>query len=63
MVKDYERQLTKMGGTTMGQEGYGTAMHATEDLSDGELMTEAVTKYAERDTQAEERMAQMEAKF
>ena len=47
----------------MGQEGYGTAMNAVEDLNDGDSLTEAVTKYAKRATQAEERMAQMEAKF
>ena len=41
----------------MGQELYGTAKHATEYLTDGNSLTEAVTKYAERATQAEERMA------
>ena len=46
----------------MGQEGYGTDMHAVEDLTDGDLLAELVTKYAERATQAEERMAQMDAK-
>ena len=63
MVEDYKRRLTKTGGTTMGREGYGTAMHAAEKLTDGDSMTEAVTKYVERATQAEERMAQMEAEF
>ena len=63
MVKYYERQLTETGVTTMGQEGYVIALHATEDLTDGDLLTEAVTKCAERSMQAEERMAQMEAKF
>ena len=38
-------------------------MHAAEDLTDGDYLTEAVTKHAEIPTQAEERMAQMEAKF
>ena len=47
----------------MGQEGYGTAIHAAEDLTDGDSLTESVTKYVERATQAEECMAQMEAKF
>ena len=36
MVEDYARQLTKTGGTTMGQEGYITAMHSAEDLTDGD---------------------------
>ena len=29
MVEEYERQLTETGSTTMGQEVYVTAMHAT----------------------------------
>ena len=63
MVEYYKRQITKTGGTTVGQEGYGTAMNNAEDLTDGDSLTEAVKKYVERATQAEERMAQMEAKF
>ena len=47
----------------MVQDGYGTAMHAAEDLTDGGSLTEAVTKYAERATQSEEQMAQIKAKF
>ena len=39
IVKYYKRQLTKMGGATMGQEGYGTAMHAAEYLSDEYSLT------------------------
>ena len=62
MFEDYERQLAKRGGGTMSQEGYGTSMQAAEDLTDGYLLTEAVTEYAERATQSKERTAQMEAK-
>ena len=47
----------------MGQEGYGIALHSREDLTDGYSLTEAVTKCAERTTQAEECMAQMEDNF
>ena len=47
----------------MGQEVYGAFMNAAEDLTDGDSLTEAITKYTERATQAEEHMAQMEAKF
>ena len=47
----------------MVQEGYSIDMHSAEDLTDGDSMTEAVKKYAEGATQAEERMVQMEAKF
>ena len=62
MVKDYKIKLTKTGVTTRGQEGYGTAMHDTEELTNGNSLTEAFTKYAERVTQEKERMAQMEEK-
>ena len=62
MVKYYKRKLTKTGVTTMGQEGYGTSMHDAEELTDGNSLREAVTKYAERATQEKERMAQMEEK-
>ena len=62
MVGDYGRHITKTGGTIMGQEGYITAMHAAKDLTDGYLLTKAVTKHAERVTQVEEHMAQMEEK-
>ena len=63
MVEDYDRQITKMGGTTKGKEGYGTYMHAVEYLTDGDFLTEAVTKYAERATQVGERMVHMEANY
>ena len=60
MVKDYERQLTEMGYKTTVHKGYGIAMHTTEDLTEGYSMTDAGTKCAERVTQDEESMAQME---
>ena len=53
-------KLTETGVTIMGNEGYGTSMHATEDLTDGGFMTEAVTKYVERSIQVEEQMLQIE---
>ena len=52
MVEDYERQIAKTGVTTIRQEGYGTTMHAMDDLTNENSPTEAVTKYAERVTQA-----------
>ena len=60
MVKYFKRQLTKTGGGTMGQEEYGTSIHTMEELTDRDLLMEAVTKYVEREKQVEERMAQME---
>ena len=47
----------------MGQEGYVIAMNSTEDHTGRDSFTEAITKYAERATQAESRMSQMEANF
>ena len=37
----------KRGGTKMGKEGYGIAMHAAEDLTNGYLLREVVTNYSE----------------
>ena len=34
-------------------------MHVAEDLTGGDFLTEEVVKYAERATQAEDRMAQI----
>ena len=47
----------------MVKDGCGTTVHTAEDLTDGDFLTEAVIKYAERATQDEELMAQMEEKF
>ena len=52
VIEDYERQLTEMVVTAMGQKGCNTAMHATEDLAEVDLLTDSVTKYTEIATQA-----------
>ena len=57
MIEYYEQRITKKEVTIVGQERYGTSMHAREDLTHEDFLTEAVIKYAERSTQAEERMA------
>ena len=62
MVEEYEIQPADTGGTNVVHEVYGTAMNTTEDITDGHLLTEAVTKYAARATQSGERMVQMEEK-
>ena len=46
MVEDYGWQLTKTGGTTMRKEGYGTDIPVAKDLTNGDSLMEAVTKYA-----------------
>ena len=63
MVGYQDRQLTDTGVTTTEKKGYGTAMHAKEDLTEGYSLTEAVTKHGERATQAEQLMSQMEEIF
>ena len=62
MINEYELKTNEGGGTTMGQE-LGVAMHTTDTNTEENSLTEAVTKYAERATRAEDNMAEMEAKF
>ena len=62
MINEYELKITEGGGTTMGQE-FRIAMHATDTNTEEDSPTEAVTKYAERETRAEANMAEIEEKF
>ena len=62
MITEYELKITEGGGTPMGQE-FGVAIHTTDTTTDEDSLMEAVTKYAERATQAEANMNKMEAKF
>ena len=48
MVGEYERMLTEGSGITIHQEGYGTAFHAEETMSNEETLTETIVKYAQR---------------
>ena len=57
MVGKYERMLAEGLGTTIHQEGYGTAFHAKEAISDEESLTETIMKYAELASQAESRVS------
>ena len=52
-IAEYEKMLATNGGTTMGQEGYGTggAYSAIDD--DLSSLAESIVQYAERTTQAE----------
>ena len=45
MVGEYECMLTEGAGTTIQQEGYGTAFHAEDTMSDEESLTETILKY------------------
>ena len=62
MINEYEVKITEGGGTTMGQE-FGVTMHTPDKNTEEDSLMEAVTKYAERATQAEANMAEMDAKF
>ena len=46
MFGNYKRMLSEGSGTTIHQEGYGTAFHAEENISDEETLTETIVKYA-----------------
>ena len=63
MVGDYERMPTEDAGTTIQQEGYGTAFHAEEAMRNEEYFTETIMKYAERASQAESRVNKLEGRL
>ena len=63
MVGKYERMLAEGAGTTIQQEGYGTAFHAEEDMSYEKLLTETIVKYVERASQAELRVSELEGRL
>ena len=50
MVKEYERLQQELGGTTLGQEGYGGAFMGTEGTpdDDGSSLAASVVKFAEK---------------
>ena len=55
--------LAVNGGTTMGQEGYGTggAYSAIDD--DGSSLAESIVQYAERATQTEVKVNDLESRL
>ena len=60
MVGKYERVLAEGTGTTIHQEGYGMAFHAEETMRDEKTLTETIVKYADRASQAESRVSELE---
>ena len=62
-IAKYEKMLAANGGTTMGQEGYGTggAYSAIDD--DGSSLAESIVQYAERATQAEGKVNELESRL
>ena len=60
MVGEHECMLAEGSGTTMQQEGYGTALNAVENLIDEESLTETIVKHAERASLAKSRVSELE---
>ena len=53
LITEYENLLVEGGGTTLGQEGYGTVFNATESTMEESSINESIFCYAERATSAE----------
>ena len=62
-IDEYDKMLAANGGTTMGKSGYGTdgAYSAIDD--DGSSISEIKLKYAERSTQAEGKVHELESRL
>ena len=66
MVAEYKQMLCKGGGSTVGQEGYGTAFMATSqegEEGDDISLVESVIQYDERTSVAEAKMSAMESRL
>jgi hypothetical protein len=62
-ITEYEKLLAEGGGTTLGQDGYGGAFHATESTTDDTSLTESIVRYAERATAAEGKVTELEQRL
>ena len=60
MVEQYERLLKLGTGITMGQEGYGTAFHATTATDGDDSLAASIVDYAERTSAAESKVSNLE---
>jgi hypothetical protein len=64
MVKQYEKMLAEGAGTTLSQEGYGTAYNAIgPNDDDTNSLTESIVKYAERASLAESKVSDLESRL
>ena len=59
-ITEYEKLLAEGSGTTLAQDGYGGAFHATETTADETSLTESIVRYAERTTAAESKVSELE---
>ena len=60
LIAEYENLLAEGGGTTIGQEGYGTELNVTEATMDELSITKSVVCYSERATTAEGKVQGLE---
>ena len=64
MIEEYEKLLAQGSGTSMGQEGYGTAFNATmADETEDTLLTKSIVHFAERATAAESKVSCLEERL
>ena len=63
MISEYERMLAEAGGSTFGQEGYGTAYNSMEAADDTASLTESIVQYAERASMAESKVSELESRL
>jgi hypothetical protein len=65
VVKEYERLQQELGGTTLGQEGYGGAFLGTEGTPDdnGSSLAASVVEYVEKASHTNTRVSELEARL
>ena len=62
-IAEYENMIAANGGKTMGQEGYGTGGAYSVIDDDGSSLAESIVQYAERATQAEGKVNELESRL
>ena len=62
-IADYKKNLAAKGGTTMGQEGYGTGGVYSAIDDDGSSLAESIIQYSERATQADIKVNELETRL
>ena len=60
LIAEYGKLLAEGGGTTLGQERYGTAFNSTEYIMDKSFITESIFCYAEHGTAEEGKLQTLE---
>ena len=62
-IAEYGKMLAANGGTTMGQDGYGSIRAYNAIGDDGSSLAETIVKYAKRATQAEGKVNELESRL